>query len=224
MTRTKRPAFQKERGERQEARILAAIAGNDMTMRQLAERLSLSVDTVIIYINRLRAAPKRVYACGFSPNGYAKPSQIFALGDLPCVVFGQGIGERHRVLLKHWLKTPRTGAELELLMGLSRVSVMNYLADLRDAKPVRLVYIKEHRQVSGQGAQRPVYALGNKPDAVARRKTSAEVWASMDAEQREFKRRQQRTYEAVCRARKKPQNPFSALFGSRAIQQGEGRP
>lgn len=212
MTRTKRPVFQKERGERQEARILAALAEGPMTMRQLAERLSLSVDTIIIYIKRLRAAPKRIYACGFSPNGYAKPSQIFALGDLPCVVFGQNIGERHRILLLHWLKTPRTGAELELLMGLSRVSVMNYLTDLRGAKPIKLVYIKEHRQVAGQGAQRPVYALGNKPDAVARRRTSAEIWAGLDAEQREFKRRQQRTYEAVCRARKVQQTPFSALF------------
>jgi biotin operon repressor len=212
MTRAKRPAFQKERGERQEARILAVLAERPMTSRQLAEKLSLSVDSIIIYVNHLRTSPRRIYACGFAPNGYAKPSQVFALGDLPCVVFGQSIGDRHRVLLQYWLKTPRSGAELELLMGLSRVSVMNYLADLRDAKPAKLVHIKEHRQVAGQGAQRPVYALGNKPDAVARRRTSAEIWAGLDAEQREHKRRQQRTYEAVCRARKRPQNPFSALF------------
>lgn len=211
MTRTKRPVFQKERGERQEARILAVLESGPKTMRQLAEQLSLSVDSVIIYINRLRGAPKRIYACALEPNGRTKPAQVFALGDLPCVVMGQKVGERQLVLLRHWLKAPRTVAELELLMDLSRVSVTNYLAELRNAKP-KQAYIKEHRQVAGQGAQRPVYALGNKPDAVARRKTSAEVWASLDAEQRELKRRQQRTYEAVCRARRTPQTPFSALF------------
>lgn len=217
MTRTKRPSFQKERGERQEARIIAALANGPMTSRQLAEKLSLSVDSIIIYVNRLRAAPRRIYARGFAPNGYAKPSQIFALGDLPCVVFGQSIGERHRVLLQHWLKTPRSGAELELLMGLSRVSVMNYVAELRASGKV---YVESHRKMAGAGRQRPMYALGNKPDAVARRKTSAEVWAGMDAEQRELKRRQQRTYEAVCRARKVKQTPFSALFVGARIQQG----
>lgn len=219
MTRTKRPAFQKERGERQEARILAALAEGSMTSRQLAEKLSLSVDSIIIYVNRLRAAPRRIYACGFAPNGYSRPSQIFALGDLPCVVFGQSVGDRHRVLLQHWLKTPRSGAELELLMGLSRVSVMNYLAELRATGKA---YVESHRQMAGAGHQRPMYALGNKPDAVAHRKTSAEVWAGLDAEQREYNRRRQRTYEAVARAKSKPQTPWSALFVGRLPLNVEG--
>lgn len=76
------PNYQKERGERQERRILAALAVRPMTTSELQEKLSLSRPSIGNYIRRLMAAPRQVRISGYAPRPEqgGKRAAYFAIG------------------------------------------------------------------------------------------------------------------------------------------------
>lgn len=81
----RRPGYQAARGERQIARVIAALQGEPMTTEQLCAELFLSRASIGIYIRRLRAKPKRVHICKFDPppNIFGRRAPVFALGARP---------------------------------------------------------------------------------------------------------------------------------------------
>ena len=74
--------YQKERGYRQERRILAALVLGPKSTAQLQAELSMSRATVGIYIRRLVAEPRRVRIGDYAapPKG-GQPAPLFVLGS-----------------------------------------------------------------------------------------------------------------------------------------------
>jgi predicted ArsR family transcriptional regulator len=73
-----------------------------------------------------------------------------------------------RVLLEHG---PLTAAEIATTGGIARAAVNE---GLRHLKPARRVYVSGHLDTFGAGRERPIYAVGNQPDAVFTRKSDSE--------------------------------------------------
>lgn len=78
------PDYQKERGLRQERRVLAALKTGPKSTAQLQVELCMSRACVGIYIRRLIAAPRRVRIGAYdsSPKG-GQPAPLFVLGSGP---------------------------------------------------------------------------------------------------------------------------------------------
>jgi predicted ArsR family transcriptional regulator len=80
------PGYQKERGARQESRIIDALTEGPKTAHELEECLHLGLAQVQRYLKRLTSLPKRrVHVCGFdfSRPGAGMPRCRYDVGSKP---------------------------------------------------------------------------------------------------------------------------------------------
>lgn len=216
---TRSPNYQKERGLRQEARILALLAESPQTTRQLAEALHMTTSSVFIYLKRLRQDRVSIYDFTI-PTGKGREAPIFALGKFPDAVYeptslrkpksaeSRIVTQERRVIAA--LAVPMTAEQLGIAVCLSTSRARIYVSRLRALKQA---YIKAWAAPKGQGDIAPIYALGKRGDAPKPRQSRASRYAAemKDPDKRERRTSQRRTRHMLDKAAKKPQNPFSAL-------------
>lgn len=220
--KARRIEAQKERGYRQERRIMEAMSAGPMPTRTVAARTHMSLSNAVIYMRRLRDPEnKRIYIHSYEPRSEgAKPSPVYALGNLPdapllrqprktkAVV--DRVGQRKQALLDA-MATPRTAKELAVVTRLSVTRVHALLRQLR--QPVKQCYIRSWRQPEWRGDLAPLYAKGNRPDAKKPRQSRAERHKAevSTPEKRKRKNALRRAAAAVKRARANPVTIFTAL-------------
>lgn len=209
-------SYQKERGERQENRILEALAVQPMTTSQLSTALHLSVPRVNTYIPRLRAASK-VYTFDFVVSGsFHVP--VHALGNKPDAsrVRVKDIPKPPRVeaqtiRVRDFLKTAHSAEQVALHLG---VTVSRARVYIRKLRKLGEVYIKEWLNMHGQGDLTPFYELGNRPDAPKPKRTRADRYRKEQADAEKYERvlakRRARYHVAKAKSR---QNTWAGALG-----------
>lgn len=213
----------RERGYRQIRRIVAQMEKQPMTSSQLAKAIHVSIDTIHIYMRRLRdETPKRVHVCGHFDNGpRLKPAPLYALGDQPDVPMTRKPYQlKAKVDVKALrikeilaaLKTPMTANQLAVKMKLSRSRTHGYLRMLRDPGG-RRVFIKGWEPSEGKGDLAPLYAPGNRPDVPKPKHTRRDLYERMmqDPERTARHRAKQLADRVKRSSRKKPVTIFSPL-------------
>jgi hypothetical protein len=218
-TRSKNAAV--GRGQRNDARVTALLADNQLSNQQIADALHMSRDSAIIYTRRLRdCTPKRIYLSGWLHAPKGKPAPMFTAGDLPDVEYvttrKRKLPDRVQVQIervKAALAEPMTANQLAVAISRCISRTHKYLRMLRDDK---LVYVMDHAAPDGRGDQAPIYALGNLPDAVKHRQTRAERHQKEQAKPgQKFQRsaaRRAKYRKAMGLPPPAPANPFAALF------------
>lgn len=186
----KRGQENKERGIRNEARIVEMTTGQMMSRRQIAEAMGFTLASAFIYTDRLHDAnPKRLYVAGHQRNTNGRPEPLFMAGNLPDVEFVSYRKPKlayDRVLVQFARVAevlgcePSTAEEVGEAIARSTGCARDYISQLRKARP-KQAYIKEWRAPMGRGDLAPVYALGNKKDAPKPRQTRAERFAKEKA-------------------------------------------
>lgn len=78
--KARQPGYQRERGERQEKRVLDALAVEPMTAYQLAEKLHLSRWRAHVHLTRLMKRPNRLVRVVSYQLGSGRPRLVYGLG------------------------------------------------------------------------------------------------------------------------------------------------
>lgn len=124
------PGYQKERGERQEARILAALEDGPATIAQLVARLPMTRKTIHHYMQRLMAQPnRRVHITSLRING-GHPAYVYDLGDKRNCT----INTYYRTMIVHHLETinvPISAAAIASTLGIDYKNVLKQMAVLK---------------------------------------------------------------------------------------------
>lgn len=211
----------KIRAASHEARILDILASEPMTLRQLADKLGLSLDSLYIYRNRLSSAPKRIYVSGYSDTG-ARPAPLYAAGDLPDVEYvparkpklaeDRKTKQRNRLLELLKNDGEQTAEQAGIRLSLSTSRARFYINELRTSS-LKQAYIKRWQHPGKRGDLAPVYALGNRPDAPKPRTTRAQRYKQEKSDQDKYDHilDQRRTRYALKRASSKPRSWAYAL-------------
>lgn len=132
--------------------------------------------------------------------------------------------QRIALLLSELTKQPMTRDEVQCLLGICKRSTLAYLAHL-GAEP-RCIYIKRWAVTGGPLA--PVYALGNRPDAVrppslSDQERSKLEWQRIRSDRDKYDKAKAaaRVRAAIHRMRGKPQPWFAALPGAQSVKAGK---
>jgi DNA-binding CsgD family transcriptional regulator len=209
------PNYQKERGERQEQRIIASLTETPKTPAQLAGALSMGQSNVSIYTRRLKRQG-RIYVSGHS-GGIGRPAPIFAVGSMPDVEY---VPKRRSTPIKttatrltevkKLLEAGHTSRELGQKLHLTRGRAQKLVQLLREQTPVRVV---GWRHPGHRGDLAPIYRLGTGSDAPKPRETRAQRYAKEKADPEIYERnlRRRRAQYHIDKARKKPNGIFGAL-------------
>lgn len=156
---TSRKDFQKERGQRQENRLLALLEDGPMDAFQLSAKLHLSKFQTHTYLNRLMAEPnKRVFISGFTSE-HSQPRMLYELGCKKNV--NVVIVQKQRLIdgLRD-LNEPTAVVDLAKRVKMNTLSARRYVSQLRKAKRI---YIAAWGW-SGTSAL-PLYMAGRSEDA-----------------------------------------------------------
>lgn len=213
------------RRERMESRLLVLLKGNPMSSRQLSKALHTDLSNVHIYVNRLMKSPRRVRVCGFDPDppSGCKPARLFGLGSAPdAKLVSKRAAARDRAprvdrqlaAVKQLLKTPHTSVQTAQALSITESRARFYLRALRNADP-KQAFIKSWNPPPTTGTWTPVYALGNKQDAPRPTRLTYQQRKQLlmsDPERWEREQARRDKNRAVCWARSKARDPFSALF------------
>lgn len=207
----------------QRGRILAAIAHEPLTAQQLADRLHLTRDGINIHLKAMKeASPRLIHIAGhvYNPDG-GRPAQKYSPGDKKDATYVatrqilQGrkdvVDRTFKRLIEMLQRTPMTANEVGEALELAPARARWYISELRKSTPRRL-YVKRFEPNVG-GYPAPVYAVGNKPDAVYTPKTRADVYREIMADpdrRRRILTRNKLRY-LVESKRKKPNSIFGAL-------------
>jgi hypothetical protein len=221
---TRKPAPDPRR-ERMESRLLALLMGTPLTSRQIAKALHTDLSNVHNYVNRLMKSPRRIRVCGFDPDPPrgCKPARMFALGSAPdAKLVSKREAAKNRAprldrqmgAVKQLLKTPCTSTEVANALNITESRARFYLGALRNAEPKR-AFIKSWNPPPTTGTWTPVYALGNRPDALRPKRLTylerkQKLMSNPERWDRELARRN-KNY-VLFLAKSKKCNPFSALF------------
>lgn len=209
------PDYQKERGQRQEQRVIATLTEAPKTPAQIAEALSLGLSNVSIYTRRLKRQG-RIYVSGHQ-GGIGRPAPVFAVGSLPDVEY---VPKRRNVPIKtvddrlaevkKLLESGHTSRELGEKLHVTRGRAQKLVQMLREQTPVR---IAGWRHPGHRGDLAPIYRLGTAPDAPKPRETRAQRYAKEKADPEKYERilRKRRARHHVDMAKKRPQGIFAAL-------------
>lgn len=211
--------YQRSRGERQKGRILAAIAAEPKTVRQLAEAVHLTMSAVLLHTKAMmRETPRRLHIAGYVPNSEGRPAPLYGPGDIPDASYERKrkdkvpdrLEARRAKLIELLRAAPRTAAQLGQLMHLSDSRVRIYIRELREEGGA---YIKDWAPPPGRGDLSPVYALGNRPDKVKPRQTRADTYQKEISDPDKHARllAKQRARYTVKKHTKRPQGVFAAL-------------
>jgi hypothetical protein len=207
----------------QRGRILAAIADEPLTAQQLADRLHLTKDGINIHLKAMKeASPRLVHVAGHVYNADGgRPAPKYSAGDqadatyIPTRQILQGrkdvVDRTFKRLVEMLQRSPMTANEIGDALDLAPARARWYISQLRTCEP-RRVYIK--RFEANYGAYpAPVYAVGNKPDAVYTPKTRADVYRDVmaDPDRRRRVLTRNKLRHLVASKRKKPNGIFGAL-------------
>lgn len=214
--------YEATRGARQESRILAALTSGPMTTRQIAESLHLSISNTSIYLARLRK--DRIYIAGFILPPKGREAPLFALGQLPDVVYPHIGGRKPKRSVPRYEAQaaravaamsvkPMTAAQLGAALSLTTSGAREYIRALHQSTP-KQAYIKDWQHPGKRGDWAPIYALGSHPDKQKPKPTRADRYAADKKDKDKYERllADRRKLHMLARARKTPQTPFSALF------------
>lgn len=174
--------FNGTKSERQLGRILAFIAHEAKTIKQIAAGLHMGETTARSLIHVLLAeSPRRMRIEGWT--GATCQAAQYRAGTKRDAVFVHAKrrrkphpitveGERKRALILQLLAMPQTCAQLAQKLGIGTEQTLNHLRKLRKAgKVYRSAWILPERT----GSQTPVYALGNLPDKERKRRSRQEA-------------------------------------------------
>lgn len=218
-----RDAKNRERGFRQERRIIGQLLDQPMTVRQLAEALHMCDDSIRKYLKRfLTSTPRRAYICGFHELGPGiKPAPLYALGNKPdAKASKKPYQPKAKVDLAAWrrdqivkeLMQPMTVHELSEKIRLCLARTYEYLAQLRDPENQR-VHVTTWKPSPIKGDLIAVYIAGKGKDVPKPKRTRRDHHERMMADpERAARYRAKRYAEWIQRSsRKKPATIFSAL-------------
>lgn len=210
-------------GLARDARILACLAREPMTVQQISAAINTCRSSVGMALKRMNEGARKVFICGHTERRKGRPQPIWSAGNMPNVEFVPNArpapkisaAQRRQQILDLLRRRPQTVAELAESMHIVRARVVKYLGELRNAQP-RQVHIAKflHPSKFGRGGTWvPVYAIGNKPDAVLVIETPAQRHArlSLDLAYREDRRKERKVRYQIERLRKKPNHWASAL-------------
>lgn len=211
------PDYQKDRSDRQKARIMDALADGPMNTKALAEKLHLSRTIILKYLHQLGQEPRLVRVSGYDDR-HGRPAPIYALGSEADEVFVRQadrprpgrVAMRRQQIIDALTGSPMTCEQLSNIIGIQRSPIRNYLAELRNE---RRVHISGWTKAIKQGDIAPIYGLGNRPDAPKPRKSRQQRWKEEKADPERYDRikAKKRAAYAVDVAVKKPQGIFAAL-------------
>lgn len=214
------PDYQKERGERQIARILALLAEKPMTALQLADALGLTKSAVHIYLRRLQSDPRRVRVCDYLRNG-GRPFSIYGLGSEPDAeliraklikkpkIANDGRVQREQILVA--LKgDPATVAQIAARLSVSIAYVRKYLDQLHAEGKT---YVLRWAHPDGRGSLSRIWAAGTGKDAPYPEYDRAAYHRRIqkDPERAEALRRQRRIARYLRKVKSRKHGPFAAL-------------
>lgn len=211
------------RGAYQRGRILAAIANEPLTAQQLADKLHLTKDAINLHLKVMKeASPRLVHVSGhvYNPDG-GRPAPQYRPGDGKDAVYVktrsilQGrkevVEQTFERVIALLQRKPMTAKELGDALDLAPARARWYINQLRTCEPKR-VYIKRFSP-NFAGYPAPVYAVGNKPDAVYTPKTRRQVHqeAMLDPDRRQRIQARTKLRHFIESKRKKPNGIFGAL-------------
>jgi predicted ArsR family transcriptional regulator len=211
------------RGAYQRGRILTAIANEPLTAQQLADKLHLTKDAINLHLRVMKeASPRLVHIAGYvyNPDG-GRPAPQYRPGDHKDAVY---VRTRHILqgrkevvdktiqrVIELLQRKPMTAKELGDTLDLAPARARWYINHLRTSEPKR-VYVKRFSP-NFAGYPAPVYAAGNKPDAVYTPKTPKQVHqdAMRDPERRQRILARSKLRHFIESKRKKPNGIFGEL-------------
>lgn len=171
------PDYQKERSERQQQRIIAALTDGPATAEQIGVKLHLNRKTAQEHLTLLISAPKRrvrVHSYTLTPN---RPQAIYALGSEPNITAQQYQESRVLDTLRD-VSAPLTAIQIAALINVSHCSARVYVSSLLCR---RRIHIADWKWIDKKSAA--AYRFGRGEDAVrptkkpiARPKIAASLW------------------------------------------------
>lgn len=172
--RTQKQATRKTpRMDRQVQRIIFALRAKPMTVPQLADALYIGRHSAGNYV-RMLYEQKVIRISGWQPAIANKPARIYGCGSAPDAVYvtkrdvkpePRADVARERILAL--LALPQTVRQVAAASGFSVSRARDLVSDL---KQEGRIHITAWNQPLIKGSQAPVYAQGNKPDAVRLRR------------------------------------------------------
>lgn len=158
------PDYQKERGERQQARILDALAGKQMTSLQIAAALHLSRATTLKHLTILRKRPnKRVYVRALIlKSGIGRPEIIYACGSKNDATVRK-VQETRILDVLEELTMPQSARQIADAAGLTHPNMKNYIRSLKGS---RKIYVA--KWAWSNQTRVPMYLAGDAEDAPKR--------------------------------------------------------
>lgn len=169
------------RSKRQKARILAALDGKQLTVKQLAALLHIERSTAQKYLTEMKAEPRLVRICGYQ-HTEGRSKAMYALGDAPDQPYrrrrplvGSQFSQQKARALKA-LETPRSAALLGLILGVQQRQANVYLRALKKERAIHVAHwlrggtnpIAFYRAGPGENAPRP----GQQPNAAYRQRSA----------------------------------------------------
>lgn len=211
------PNYQKERGERQEARILAACSETALSAKAIAAALNLHISGISIYTRRLMNEPRRMHIAGHASNQAGRSTPLYKTGnlpDVPCIPKRKAKlpdrveTQRNRILTA--MSTPKTVKAIAKEIARSTSRTVTYITELRAD---RLVHIAGWEKPAGRGDLAPIYALGHKRDVRKPRQSRKERYKleMQDDDRRDHILSQRRARTWKAKAARSPQSWLSAL-------------
>lgn len=212
--------YQKERGERQQDRILDCIADQAKTTKQIAAELYMSRASVAIYLKRLMdSTPRHAHIERYELPTTGRATPFYRLGNKPDAVFQpyyvrkpkQPDRKTARIMdILELLTVPHTVHEICAEITLTPSGVRRYLQELKADKRI---YIKGWRHPGKRGDLAPIYALGNRPDAPKRGESRSERYKREKADKDKYERilAKRRAADRAKAAASKPNTWLGAL-------------
>lgn len=211
----RQPGYQKERGERQKRRIVAACGGEPLTAQQIAEALFMSAVSVRRYLPALLEKPRLIHVAGWERTG-SRPAALYAAGVGRDAPFSRARKQRKTPSADTQLETvaklleaPMTSHAVGKALGVTTNRARFYICMLRKQKKVRIT-----EWWPSEGSPIPVYVQGNQPDRPRpKRMTRAEIYKQdkADAEKNDYLLARRRMLNAEASAKRKPKGIFAAL-------------
>lgn len=215
------PDYQRERGERQENRILATLKECPKSSQEIATTLAMSRCNVELYMRRMHKQ-SRVHISSHQRRHSGRPAPVWAVGKREDAEFVpnkfpspvQSVADR-LVHVKEFLKSGCTSRELGIKLCVTRGRAQKYIQMLKEAAVDgrKVIYIMGWRHPGHRGDLAPIYKMGNRPDVEKPKETRAQRYAKEKADEDKYERTLQknRIRHRIAAAKKKPQGIFAQL-------------
>lgn len=211
----------KRKAAAQHWKILKALEQKPMTITELMPVVGLKYEGTAKNVRALYQA-RHIHVCGhIRTNG--NPHSIYALGDktdakmVPSKM-AKDMGPRRldamlQKMVEFLREKPRTAAELGDLLHVCKGQARRYLNHLIKATP-RCVYVSGWKPAPGRGNPAPMYALGDKPNAIKPKTTRIARYQKDKRNPERYERillKQRQLYHEKKQAKNQPASVWAAL-------------